>query len=65
MVLIVLVLVASMMGSMSSGQAPTVGVGTQIVMLVIGIPFAYLTALVPAGIYRELFEETEIAEVFA
>jgi hypothetical protein len=66
-VLFVLVMVvgASMMGGMSSGQVPTVGIGSQIILLVVGIPFAYLTALVPAGIYRELFEETAVAEVFA
>ncbi|HEX8061698.1 MAG TPA: hypothetical protein VF535_00620 [Allosphingosinicella sp.] len=62
---LVMILGASMMGSMSSGQVPNVGIGSQIAMLVVGIPFAYLTALVPAGIYRELFEETEVAEVFA
>ncbi|HEX8625065.1 MAG TPA: hypothetical protein VF782_08285 [Allosphingosinicella sp.] len=62
---LVLVLGASMMGSMSSGQVPEVGIGSQIMMLIAGIPFAYLTVLVPAGIYRELFEETAVAEVFA
>jgi hypothetical protein len=65
MVVLAIVLGASMMGSMSSGQVPEVGIGSQIMMLVVAIPFAYLTALVPAGIYRELFEETAVAEVFA
>ncbi|HEX9964402.1 MAG TPA: hypothetical protein VGB04_05405 [Allosphingosinicella sp.] len=65
LLIIVMVLGASMMGSMSSGQVPDVGIGTQIMTLIVGIPFAYLTALVPAGIYRELFEETAVAEVFA
>ncbi|HEX8309491.1 MAG TPA: hypothetical protein VF645_13850 [Allosphingosinicella sp.] len=65
MVILAIVLGASMMGGMSSGQMPSVGIGTQVLVLVAGIPIAYLTALVPAGIYRELFEETAVAEVFA
>lgn len=65
LIVLVLVLGATMMGGMSGGQAPDLGIGTQIMMLLAGIPFAYLTALVPAGIYRELFEEASVAEVFA
>lgn len=66
-ILFVLAMVAgaSMMGGMSSGQVPALGIGTQIMLLIVGIPFAYLTTLVPAGIYRELFEEASVAEVFA
>lgn len=63
LVVVLMVVGASMMGGMAGGQAPTAGM--VIMLLVIGIPFAYLTVLVPAGIYRELFEETAIAEVFA
>jgi hypothetical protein len=65
LLVVVMVLGASMMGSMSSGETPNLGIGPVIMMLIAGIPFAYLTTLVPAGIYRELFEETEVAEVFA
>jgi hypothetical protein len=65
MVVLVMVLGATMMGGMSSGQMPGVGIGSQIMILLAGIPFAYLTALVPVGIYRELFEEKAVAEVFA
>lgn len=66
-VFIVLAMVgaASMMGSMGSGGVPQMGLGTQIVTLIVGIPFAYLLVLVPAGIYRELVEEVPAAEVFA
>jgi hypothetical protein len=65
LVVIVMVLGASMMGSISSGEAPSMGIGSQIMLLAVGIPFAYLTVIVPAGIYRELFEEASVAEVFA
>ncbi|HYI39910.1 MAG TPA: hypothetical protein VE053_06285 [Allosphingosinicella sp.] len=65
LLVLVMILGASMMGSMSGGQVPAVGIGTQIMVLIVGIPFAYLTVLVPAGIYRELFEDTAVAEVFA
>ncbi len=56
---------ASMMGSLQGGGAPEMGLGTQIVTLIVGIPFAYLLVLVPAGIYRELVAEVPAAEVFA
>ncbi|HEX8480601.1 MAG TPA: hypothetical protein VF650_01710 [Allosphingosinicella sp.] len=54
-----------MAAGMSSGEGPEMGVGSQIMMVIAGIPVAYVTALVPAGIYSELFEETAVAEVFA
>jgi hypothetical protein len=60
-----MILGASMMGGVASGGVPSLGIGVVIMMLVVSIPFAYLTALVPAGIYRALFEGTEVAEVFA
>ena len=56
---------ASMMGSLQAGGVPEMGLGAQIVALIVGIPFAYLLVLVPAGIYRELVEEVPAAEVFA
>lgn len=65
LVVVVMVLGATMMGSMSSGEVPNMGMGAVIMMLIVSIPFAYLTTLVPAGIYRELFEERSVAEVFA
>ncbi|HEX8380632.1 MAG TPA: hypothetical protein VF619_08805 [Allosphingosinicella sp.] len=65
MVVLTIVVGVSMMGSMSSGQAPEVGIGSQIMVLIVGMPFAYLTVLVPAGIYSALFEDTSVAEVFA
>ncbi|HST35858.1 MAG TPA: hypothetical protein VLK25_04420 [Allosphingosinicella sp.] len=55
---------ASMMGGMQGGQPPAMGTGAMIVSLLVSIPFAYLTVLVPAGIYRELYGESP-AEVFA
>jgi hypothetical protein len=55
---------AGMMGSFQGG-VPEMGLGTQIIGLIIAIPFAYLLVLVPAGIYRELVEEVPAAEVFA
>jgi heme/copper-type cytochrome/quinol oxidase subunit 2 len=55
---------AGMMAGMSSGGAPQMGVGTMLFTLVVSIPFAYLTVLVPAGIYREL-RGPGAAEVFA
>jgi hypothetical protein len=65
LVVFVMIVGASLMGGMSSGQVPAVGIGSQIMVLVVAIPFAYLTVLVPAGIYCELFEEAAVAEVFA
>lgn len=55
---------ASMMGSMQSGAMPQPGIGTILFSVVIGIGLAYLTVLVPAGIYRSLSSENR-AEVFA
>jgi len=56
---------AGMMASMrSGGGTPEMGVGMVLFTLVISIPFAYLTVLVPAGIYREL-RGPAAAEVFA
>lgn len=60
-----MVLGAAMMGGMASGQVASVGIGALIMLFIAGILFAYVTVLVPAGIYRELFEEAEVAEVFA
>ena len=44
---------------------PQMGLGIAIAGLIIGIPFAYLAVLVPAGIYRALADETSPAQVFA
>jgi hypothetical protein len=56
----------SMMGSVQAGNVPEMGVGTAIAGLVLGIPAAYLTVLVPAGIYRELAAaDVSSARVFA
>jgi hypothetical protein len=65
MFVLLMVVGASMMGGASSGQVPALGTGSVIVMLIASIPFAYLTVLVPAGIYGALVDETEVAEVFA
>ena len=55
----------SMMGSVANGGAPEMGVTAIIMSLLFGIPLAYLTVLVPAGIYRELAGTVSAAEVFA
>jgi len=65
LIVAMMILGASMMGGLSGGEVAAVGIGAMIAMLVIGIPIAYVTALVPAGIYREVSEETAVAEVFA
>lgn len=59
-----LIVGVSMMGSMQPGQVPQMGAGAVIVTLIVSIPFAYLTVLVPAGIYLELYEDLS-ADVFA
>lgn len=55
---------ASMMGGMTGGGVPQVGMGMVIFGLIIAVPFAYLTVLVPAGIYRELTGSADSAQVF-
>jgi hypothetical protein len=55
---------AGMMAGARSGNVPAMGTGTMIVSIVFAIPFAYLTVLIPAGIYREL-RGPPAAEVFA
>jgi hypothetical protein len=52
-------------GGLGGGGVPQPGIGTVIFGLIIGIPFAYLIVLVPAGIYRELSHTVPAAEVFA
>jgi hypothetical protein len=58
---------ASVVASMGTAgaSAPSLGMGAMILGLIVGIPFAYLTVLVPGGIYRELAGSTVSAEVFA
>jgi hypothetical protein len=59
----------SMMGSFQPGGPPPqqqqLWTAQIIAGLVVGIPFAYLTVLVPAGIYRELTPYVPEHEVFA
>lgn len=56
---------AGMAQSFQGGAVPQVGIGMVIGGLVVGIPLAYLTVLVPAGIYRELGGGETSAKVFA
>ena len=68
--LVVLVIVAVIVGvGMASAMrvesgVPQMGLGATIAGTIIGIPFAYVAVLVPAGIYRELVGETSPAQVF-
>jgi hypothetical protein len=64
-IVLAMVVGASMMGGLQSGSAPQVGMGSSIIGMIFGIPLAYASVLVPAGIYRELGDFTESARVFA
>jgi len=59
-----LIVGVSMMGSIQPGQVPQMGAGMVIFAVIVSIPFAYLSVLVPAGIFLELYEDLS-AEVFA
>lgn len=56
-----LVVGASMMSGLRAGGLPALGTGGMIVTFLVSIPFAYLVVLVPAGIYRELYEDSPAA----
>jgi len=64
LVVFAMVVGAGMMAGARAGNMPAMGAGTMIVSIVVAIPFAYLTVLIPAGIYREL-RGPPAAEVFA
>jgi len=64
LVVFAMVVGAGMMAGARAGSMPAMGAGTMIVSIVVAIPFAYLTVLIPAGIYREL-RGPPAAEVFA
>jgi hypothetical protein len=51
-------------GGLRSGALPQLRIVTLIIAIIAGIPFAYLTVLVPAGIYRTLAPPAS-AEIFA
>ena len=51
--------------SFQGGAPPALGIGALILGLIVGIPFAYLTVLLPGGIYRELAAPDYSAEIFA
>ncbi len=56
----------SFASSVGSGGMPQVGIGFIAVSILFGIAFAYVTVLVPAGIYRALHDDVdESAAVFA
>lgn len=44
---------------------PELAIGTVILSLIAAVPLAFLTVMVPAGIYRELAGSAETADVFA
>jgi hypothetical protein len=51
--------------SFEGGGGPSdIGTGAMILTLIIGIPFAYLTVLVPGGIYREVASSNVSADLF-
>ena len=60
-----MVMGASMMGGLQSGGTPSMGMGSSLLVLILGVVFAYLTVLVPAGIYRELCGTVGAEKVFA
>jgi hypothetical protein len=51
--------------SLRGGPSPELGIAGEVIGVLLGIPFAYLTVLVPAGIYRELAGSAAPTEVFA
>ena len=64
-VVLAMIVGVGMAQSLQGGGVPEVGLGMIIATLVISIPLAYLTVLVPAGIYRELGGGETSAKVFA
>lgn len=64
-VVLAMIVGVGMAQSFQGGGVPEVGLGMIIATLIISIPLAYLTVLVPAGIYRELGGGETSAKVFA
>jgi hypothetical protein len=50
---------------LEEGGAPTLQLGAIVLRLALAVPLAFLTVMVPAGIYRELNRAEVSAEVFA
>lgn len=46
-------------------EAPELGIGATVIGVALGIPFAFLTVMIPAGIYRELVGPAAPTDVFA
>ncbi len=64
-VVVAMILGAGIAQSLQGGGVPEVGIGMIVGTLIVSIPLAYLTVLVPAGIYRELGGGETSAKVFA
>ncbi len=64
-VVVAMILGAGIAQSLQGGGMPEVGLGMIVGTLIVSIPLAYLTVLVPAGIYRELGGGETSAKVFA
>jgi len=56
---------AGMASLVGQDSAPTLQIGAIVGRFIVGIPIAFLTVLVPAGIYRQLTQADLSAEVFA
>ena len=62
---VAMIIGAGMAQSFQGGGVPEISLGMIIGGIVVGVPLAYLTVLVPAGIYRELGGGETSAKVFA
>lgn len=56
---------AGMASLLGQDSGPTMQAGAILVRLLVAVPLAFLTVMVPAGIYRELTRSEVSAEVFA
>lgn len=65
LILAFLVALGAGLAATLQGSPPDLGIAGAILPLILGVPFAYLTVLVPTGIYRELVGAAVPAEVFA
>ena len=64
-VVLAMILGAGLAQGLQSGGVPQIGFGMIVGAIIVSIPLAYLTVLVPAGIYRELGGGETSAKVFA